>query len=150
MLTRADKDVPSLVLFRSQQPDSRRKMTTSPRILVVDDEPMIRDLLSQALSIMGHRVETCSSGRKAVEIVEAENFDLVMLDVGLPDINGFEAMASIKAKSPQTPVILISGDAADQSRAEALAKGASAYVVKPIRLEDLAGTIQGTLDSRRA
>jgi CheY-like chemotaxis protein len=125
-------------------------MTKPPRILIVDDEPMIRDLLSQALEIMGHSVETCSSGRKAVESVEAGNFDLVMMDVGLPDITGFEAMASIKAKSPQTPVILISGNSADQSKAEALAKGASAYVVKPIRLEDLAGTIQGTLDSSRA
>ena len=125
-------------------------MTQSPRILIVDDEPMIRDLLSQALQIMGHSVETCSSGRKALEILEAEGFDLVMLDVGLPDITGFEAMASIKANSPQTPVILISGDAADQSKAKALAKGASAYVVKPIRLEDLTDTIQGALDRRPA
>jgi len=122
-------------------------MTDTPRILIVDDEPMIRDLLAQALSMMGQSVETCSSGRKAIETFTEQPFDLVMLDVGLPDMDGFETMAAIQAQSPQTPVILISGDAADQSRDKALAKGACAYVVKPIRLEDLAETIREALNN---
>ena len=122
-------------------------MTDTPRILIVDDEPMIRDLLEQALSMMGQSVETCSSGRKALETLTAQPFDLVMLDVGLPDMDGFETMAAIQAQSPQTPVILISGDAADQSRDKALAKGAFAYVIKPIRLEDLAVTIREALNN---
>ena len=120
-------------------------MTKPPLILIVDDEPMIRDLLAQAMGMLGHSVETCSSGRKALERFAATSFDLVMLDVGLPDMDGYETMAAMKEKSPQTPVILISGDAADQSKAEALKKGASAYVVKPIRLEDLAETVKETL-----
>jgi len=125
-------------------------MTDTPRILIVDDEPMIRDLLEQALSMMGQSVETCSSGRKALETLTAQPFDLVMLDVGLPDMDGFETMAAIQAQSPQTPVILISGDAADQSRDKALAKGAFAYVIKPIRLEDLAETIREALNNNLA
>ena len=130
-------------------PNDETEMTNTPRILIVDDEPEIRALLEDALHYMGHTVESCSSGRNALDVFAAGSFNLVLLDIGLPDMDGFEIMAAMLHISPQTPVIMITGDATTESAVEALKSGAYDYLQKPIRIEDLGKTIKNALDHKR-
>lgn len=124
-------------------------MSFSARILVVDDEPALCDLLVQSLSGQGHQIETCSSGHKAVKALAGHAFDLVLLDVGLPDMDGFETMARIRQKWPQTLVIMITGDATIESAVEALKSGAYDFLKKPFQIMELRKTVKNALDHKR-
>jgi PAS domain S-box-containing protein len=123
--------------------------TDASQILIVDDEFQVRSLLEDALSYMGHRTESCSSGRNALEVFSGNSFDLVLLDVNLPDMDGFEIMAAMLDMSPGTSVIMITGDATTQAAIEALKGGAYDYLTKPIRIEDLGRTINNALQHKQ-
>jgi DNA-binding response OmpR family regulator len=79
-------------------------------ILVIDDERMISDVLQQALTILGHNVETASGGYDGLRMFEAGSFDLVITDIRMPDIDGIEVARCIRSSDkPQTPIIAMSG-----------------------------------------
>jgi len=124
-------------------------MSYTARILVVDDEPAVCDLLVQSLSGQGHQIETCSSGYEAVKALARQAFDLVLLDIGLPDMDGFETMARIRQKWPQTLVIMITGTATIESAVEALKSGAYDFLKKPFQIVELRKTIKNALDHKR-
>jgi PAS domain S-box-containing protein len=124
-------------------------MSDTAKILVVDDEPAVCDLLVDSLGGQGHKVETCSSGNDAVKALAEDAFDLVLLDVGLPDMDGFEAMARIRKQWPQTMVIMITGDATIESAVEALKSGAYDFLKKPFQIVELRNTIKNALDHKR-
>jgi DNA-binding response OmpR family regulator len=103
-------------------------------ILIVDDEPEIRSLLTDVLSEKGYRIDTAVDGVSALEVVLASHPDLVLLDVDMPRLRGGETLVAIRAVSPATKVIMISGKADSGEARRALAAGAFDYVAKPFDL----------------
>ena len=81
----------------------------TPLILIVDDEPQIQMLISAVLKEKGYKTEICDSGEKALKMMEDIEFNLVLLDLNLPGLNGIEVSEKIKADSPNTPIIFITG-----------------------------------------
>jgi PAS domain S-box-containing protein len=123
-------------------------MSFEARILIIDDEPVICSFLEEALAMDGHQVAAVSSGRLGLSRVRETRFDLVFLDIGLPDMDGFEALSEILQASPETLVVMITGDATIESAVSALKNGAYDYLHKPFRIEELKKTVKNALDHR--
>jgi PAS domain S-box-containing protein len=121
-------------------------MTDTSNILIVDDDPVICDFLSKLLSGQGYLIEIGSNSRDALKIVAHKRFNLVLLDVGLPDSDGFETMAHILQACPDTLVILMTGGASIESAVEALKSGAYTYLTKPFQSSSLLKTIKNALN----
>jgi class 3 adenylate cyclase len=140
-------------LARSIRPladDTARERETG-RILVVDDIATNRDLLSRRLGQDGHQVDVAHGGRQALALVAAEEFDLVLLDLMMPDINGFEVLAQIKA-SPEhrdIPVIMISALDEVDSVIRCIEAGAEDYLPKPFNPVLLRARINACLERKR-
>ena len=107
------------------------------RIAIVDDEEIVRKRLKQILEKEGHRVETYPSGESFLGSLDGSPFDLVFLDVILPGMGGMEILQAIKARTPDTEVILITGHASLDAAIEAGREGAFHYVSKPLKLEEV-------------
>ena len=106
-------------------------------ILIVDDEHVIRSELAHSLSLNGHAVETASSGFEALEKFKGGEFSLVITDVKMPRMSGFEVLEEIKRTSPQVPVIMITAEGTINNAVEAMQNGASDYLLKPLSPEAL-------------
>ena len=100
-------------------------------ILVVDDDPDIRDLLLDRLQGEGYCVESAINGQDALGALQANTFDGVILDIGLPDISGFDVLQDIRKNHPTLPVIMVTASAAENRAIAALNCGANAYLLKP-------------------
>ncbi len=102
-------------------------------ILVVDDEPDNRDLLSRRLERAGHKVATAGEGREALHLIEANDFDLILLDVMMPGMNGFQVLDAIRSSRSfyDLPVIMATALGGSHDTVEALQRGANDYVTKP-------------------
>ena len=108
------------------------------KILVVDDSATNTLLLKGILEEEGYVIATASDGQKALNIVEIEQFDLILLDLMMPRVNGYEFMQKINPEILQTvPIIIISAKTSNEEIQEGLAKGAIAYMTKPIDVGDL-------------
>ena len=107
------------------------------KILVVDDEPGVRDMLADALRMQGYTTDVASDGHSALREIHEGHFDLVISDVNMPKLNGFELLERMRASGNETPVILLTarGDRADV--AVGFRAGADDYVTKPFGLEEL-------------
>jgi two-component system cell cycle response regulator DivK len=118
-----------------------------PRILLVEDNEMNRDMLSRRLERRGYEITFAVDGREGVEKAKAGNFDLVLMDMSLPEIDGWEATRLIRA-APETkslPVIALTAHAMAGDRERALEAGADDYDTKPIELARLLGKIEALL-----
>lgn len=119
------------------------------RILVVDDEESIRDLLTTALRFTGYTVETADGGKEAIRRAAAFNPDLIVLDVNLPDINGFDVCRRLRSGGDVFPVIFLTArDDAEDLRA-GFTGGGDDYLTKPFSLEELAFRIEAILRRTR-
>jgi two-component system, OmpR family, KDP operon response regulator KdpE len=118
-----------------------------PRILVVDDEPNILSTLTPLLRTRGYEVFTAMSGRAAVESAERDDPDLIVLDLGLPDIDGVEVCRIVR-ESANVPIVVLSARGAEADKVRALDVGADDYVTKPFGAEELLARIRAAL--RRA
>jgi two-component system OmpR family response regulator len=107
------------------------------RILVVDDEPGVRDLLSDALRIAGYETETATNGIEAFDVLHRRRADLCIVDINMPTMNGFEFLAKLREHDTQTPVLLLSARDSNDDVAQGLRYGADDYVRKPFSLEEL-------------
>ena len=117
------------------------------RILVVDDEPFIRDLLSAALRFEGFDVEVAGSGTEALQLAKPGRYDLVMLDVMMPDVEGTEVCRRLRDSGVGVPVVFLT--ARDSTEDKVLGLGmADDYVTKPFSLEELVARVRAVL--RRA
>jgi two-component system, OmpR family, response regulator len=114
-------------------------------ILVVDDEPAITDLLATALRYMGYRVTTAATGHAALEAATRAAPDLVVLDVMLPDIDGFEVCRRLRDSRDFVPVIFLSARDSDDDRVTGFVRGGDDYVTKPFSLEELTLRISALL-----
>src|SRR5580765_555365 len=114
------------------------------RILVVDDEPNILATLAPLLRSRGYEVSTAMSGRAALESVERENPDLIVLDLGLPDVDGVEVTRLVR-DGRSTPIVVLSARGAEGDKVLALDAGADDYVTKPFGAEELLARVRVAL-----
>lgn len=124
-------------------------MSFPVKILIVDDEPRIRDSLKLLLDEQGYDVYTVSSGQEAKDILSVYQFDLALLDMVMPDMNGHQLMEHIYETSPGTMVVIITGHASLDSAIGALRRGAYDYLRKPFEFEELLKTVQNALDQKK-
>lgn len=124
-------------------------MSFPAKILIVDDEPRIRDSLKLLLDEQGYDVYTVSSGQEAKDILSVYQFDLALLDMVIPDMNGHQLMEHIYETSPGTVVVIITGHASLDSAIGALRRGAYDYLRKPFEFEELLKTVQNALDQKK-
>jgi DNA-binding NtrC family response regulator len=120
-------------------------MADKNRLLVVDDEEALRTVLSSELSSEGYDVEAASDGDEAITKVQKSNFDLVLLDIKMPKVDGFEVLKFIKKNSPKVKVIMLTGFADLKNAIESKKLGAEDFVSKPYDLVDLLTTIERVL-----
>jgi two-component system OmpR family response regulator len=119
-----------------------------PKVLVVDDEPNIRELVQVALKFHGCSVTTGSSGREALQRAMTDSPDLIVLDVMLPDIDGFEVCRRLRAQSNDVPVIFLTARDTTSDTVTGLALGGDDYITKPFSVEALVARVRAVL--RRA
>ena len=118
-----------------------------PKILVIDDEPVIRDLLFDVLSRKGYTVDTAENGMTALEKAEAEDYGIVFTDIRMPGMNGVEVYRRLKTISPRSRVIVMTGYEVEELIQEALDLGAFADVKKPFELELIYDLVQRAIAS---
>jgi DNA-binding NtrC family response regulator len=119
------------------------------KILVVDDEPGVRNLLKTMLARKGYLPSTASSGDEALVLLAKDNFDLVITDLRMPGIPGEELVARVKIARPQLPVVVISAYGGTQSVVEVVKRGAEDYLAKPFNQEDLELVVFKALEKHR-
>ncbi len=117
-------------------------MSKSAEILIVDDEKNMRGTLAEILAEEGYQVRTAASGEAAVEMCQTSDFQVILMDVRMPGINGVEAFRIIRRKRHDARVILMSAYSVDELRRAALDEGAVAFLHKPLNLESVVGLIQ--------
>lgn len=122
-------------------PDGEKRV--NPLILVVDDEPPLLRLLEFLLSRQGYSVQTAVNGENALEIVRREHPDLIVLDVMMPRMDGYQVAAAIRADSDiaETPILMLTARAQEEDRERGLAVGVNTYMTKPFEPERLAEVI---------
>ena len=114
------------------------------RILVVEDDPAVRNLVTTALGLHGYDVEKAETGELAIMEAASRNPDLIMLDLGLPDIDGVEVIAKIRSWSA-VPIIVISARIEDSDKIGALDAGADDSLTKPFSVEELLARVRASL-----
>ncbi len=122
------------------------------RLLVVDDEPSIRELLSASLSFAGFEVATAEDGQEALRIVADYRPDLVVLDIMLPDTDGFTVLRRLRSQSPDladVPVVFLTARDAPSDKVQGLTVGGDDYVTKPFSLEEVVARIRAVLRRTR-
>ncbi|GII97282.1 response regulator transcription factor [Sinosporangium siamense] len=120
-----------------------------PCVLVVDDEPSIRELLSEALTLNGFGVRTASCGRAALEEIERAQPDIVVLDVMLPDIDGFSVARRLREVPGNPPVLFLTAKGTVGDRIAGLTAGGDDYVTKPFSLEEVVLRLRAILRRMR-
>lgn len=128
----------------------KRTMSDTPNILIIDDDPVIRNLLKKNLSVWDCDIHLGTSGQEAIDFVTKNSVDLVLLDIGLPDMEGYQVLKHIRRKTPDTLVIMVTGDVSVDSAVNALRSGAYDYLKKPFTQLELLKTIKNALDHKKA
>ena len=117
----------------------------SPLVLVVDDEAAVRLVVQRNLTGHGYRVEAVADGRQAVEAFERAKPALVLLDLGLPGLDGFEVIRAIREQGATPPIIVLSVRGAERDKVQALDLGADDYLTKPFGVDELLARVRVAL-----
>ncbi len=123
----------------------KNPLTNKRKILMVDDHEDIRTIIRVGLELFEYEVQLCSNGLDAIKQHEEFKPDLMIVDLGLPDIDGFEVGKRIRQSSADTAMFLLTGSDGQDARDQAKAIGFQQFLVKPIRLKELAALIESTL-----
>ncbi|MFL9502624.1 response regulator transcription factor [Rhodopseudomonas sp. G2_2311] len=115
------------------------------KVLVIDDEPPIRKLLRMGLGSQGYEVIEASNGKLALQAMANTPPDLVVLDLGLPDLPGHELLRQIRARSEAVPIVVLSSRGDEAGKVEALDLGADDYVTKPFGMDELLARLRAAL-----
>jgi DNA-binding response OmpR family regulator len=123
-----------------------------PTALIVDDEPQANTLLAMLLQLRGYHTVSALNGREAIDAVDRETFDVVFLDLMLPDINGFEVCTHIKSSKSMalTPVVMVTARITIENRVRSYLHGADDYVAKPYTPDQIYEALELALERRRA
>ncbi|SFX49654.1 response regulator [Marinospirillum alkaliphilum] len=123
---------------------------SSLRVLVVDDEPLVRDMLKELLKDLGYDVVALASGgHSAIEKTNIYKPDVVCLDINMPDISGLDALASIKTISANIVVIMVTANNDVGTVQQAIRTGADGYIIKPFKSQDIDNAIRKALSKRQ-
>ena len=120
-------------------------MSNQPRILIVDDEPNIRDLLSTSLRFAGFAIRAVGSGSAAISAVLEEEPDLMILDVMLPDMSGFSVTKRLRESGFTAPILFLTAKDDTQDKVTGLTVGGDDYVTKPFSLDEIVARIRAIL-----
>jgi CheY-like chemotaxis protein len=131
-----------------QKEVSLSQQTRKARILVVEDEDEVRELLKDILIDGGHEVEFTANGQKALEFFQEKTFDMVFTDLGMPGMSGWQVAEQIKQLSGETPVALITGWDVKQKKQELKNKGVDVVLKKPFRVDEILGLVQELMEAR--
>jgi two-component system OmpR family response regulator len=118
-------------------------------LLVVDDEPFLRDAVAASLRFLGFEVTAAESGAQGLRLARERQFDLLILDVMLPDIGGFEIIRRLRADGNRVPVIFLTAKDAQEDKVTGLTIGGDDYMTKPFGLEELAARVRTVLRRTR-
>jgi FixJ family two-component response regulator len=117
----------------------------APLLAVLDDDADVRVALTRLVSSAGFAVETFASGEEFLRSVQDHEPDCVVLDLHMPDMNGFEVQGALSGSHPAVPVVVMTGHDTPESRARAIQLGAKAYLCKPVNDETLLAVIESAL-----
>jgi DNA-binding response OmpR family regulator len=118
------------------------------KILVVDDEPTVRESLDEILRLEGYNVVSVENGDLAIKTMQSESFDLILLDLKLPGMDGIDVMRLATKISPDTKIILLTGHGSMESAVEALRHSAHDYLIKPIPTRELLTSVERAIAQR--
>ena len=118
------------------------------KILVADDEQSMREFLDIMLKKEGYKVSLASNGEEVVKLVDNDLFDLVLLDIRMPKLDGISALKKIKANAPETIVIMITAYASADTAIKAMKEGAYDYITKPFKVEEIKLIIKNALEKK--
>ncbi|RAU21681.1 DNA-binding response regulator [Paramagnetospirillum kuznetsovii] len=121
----------------------------SARILVIDDEPQIRKFMRISLTANGYEVLEAENAAKGIEAARSQQPDLLILDLGLPDLDGQEVISAVRERS-DVPILVLSVRAGELDKVEALDRGANDYIVKPFGVAELMARVRAVLRQRAA
>ncbi len=107
------------------------------KVLIVDDEQDFRQLFVKRFSLRNLEVDGAGSGKEALEALGRKEYDVVVLDVRMPGLDGIETLKELKKRHPRTEVIMLTGHGSVKSGIEGMSHGAFDYVLKPFKIEDL-------------
>jgi len=122
---------------------------TAARVLVVDDERSMRDLLSITLRQAGYDVTLADGGENAIDVLKSDNFDLVITDLRMRKLDGLGVLRAAKEISPSTVVLFFTATASTETAVEAMKLGAYDYITKPFKLDEMRLTIEKALERKR-
>jgi two-component system response regulator MprA len=120
-------------------------MTDGPRVLVVDDDPQLREALSRALELDGYEVTTASNGVKALDAISAARPDLMVLDVMMPYVGGLDVCRTLRDRKDRLPILVLTARDEVGDRVAGLDAGADDYLTKPFALEELRARLRALL-----
>ena len=114
-----------------------RAPVAAPRILVVEDDPDIRQLVQDCLQARGYRVQSVVDGARALEVVRAETFEGMILDIGIPSLDGMDVLRQVRRWDQQIPIVMVTASGSKELAVRAIGMGAQAYVLKPFDVDEL-------------
>jgi DNA-binding response OmpR family regulator len=119
------------------------------KILIVDDDAEFRSNLVEVLTGAGYRTESAVSAKAAIDLVNVQEFDIVLLDFMMPKMNGIDALMTLRKARPKTKVIMITAFSSVENAVVAIKKGASDYISKPFKIDELLTTIRRVLEETK-
>ena len=122
---------------------------STARILVVDDEPLVCRSVKKVLERSGHMVSVVYCGKDALDMIEREEFDILIVDLKMPGMDGIEVLKCVKERQPELSVLMITGYATVETAVEAMKLGALDYIPKPFSPDELSLIVDKTLETRR-
>ena len=118
-------------------------------VLIADDDPVALELLAEVLTAEGYRIRTAPGGEECLRLAEAEPFDLAIVDLRMPRVDGLQVIRRLAAVQPGVPVLILTAFATIDTAIEAVREGAYDYLSKPFRMEEIKLVVRRTLDARR-
>jgi len=128
--------------------DSDQQSEAPVRLLAIDDQAVILDLISAMGNSLGYRVDTASSGEKGIQFAQQRTYDVVLTDLAMPDISGLEVARRIHIHHPSTPIILVTGWEANIDKEQLKSAGIKEVLYKPFRIEQLTDIVQASVSNR--
>src|SRR5262245_39289612 len=119
------------------------------RVLVVDDEKSMRDLLAINLDKEGYEVLTVDGGEAAIDVIRREAIDAVITDLRMPKVDGLAVLRAAKERAPETAVLVITAVGSTETAVEAMKLGAYDYITKPFKLDEIALVVKNALERKR-
>jgi len=120
-----------------------------PRVLVVDDEKFIRDILADFLTMEGYAVRTADDGTQAVNELSRSNFSLVISDLKMPKMGGLELLQHVAKMQPEALTVIMTGFGTVETAIDAMKHGAYDYILKPFKVEEIVHVVQRGLEKQR-